>query len=222
MTDFFDLPESCKINRIIEVEEFLKHAPINDIQKSVIKANTKELRILYNITPEKTGKTPVRSHGTEYTEIQVISLDLHSYRYCKYEFNAFASLFFRAIPYPLILIATYNQSKKHYIRFASSTFHQGKIDISKNIQDSIISSQWIDVNRFYPDDGDLRNNLTLIYKYYDDLYSIYYWWTNVLNDHYSGSDGNYIINCQEEIYRKKEMREYFNELEVKRRKFRLE
>lgn len=222
MTDFFKIPNNCKINQKIKVEDFLKRAPLNHVQKLDLKANTLNLRVISNITPEKTGITPVRLSDADYPEIQIIEVDVYAYRFCKYEFSNFTRLFFRTIPYPLILITRYNHGDDHYVRFATSNFHEGKIDTSKNIQESIVTSKWIDVNHLYSDDCILLDDISSVYSSYSDLYNMYAHWTDAFVFHNSGSQGNYIINYQEDTYRKKEMREYHDDLEEKRKQFRLD
>ncbi|MEI6579881.1 MAG: DUF4391 domain-containing protein [Eubacteriales bacterium] len=219
MVDYFNLPINCIIDQQVEIDDFLKHAPISHINKATIKGNTLDLRILHNITPEKTKKSAIRLISTDYPEIQIISIKIQAYQYCKYEFRNFAWLFFCAIPYPLILIAEYIRGTRHYIRFASSTFHEGKIDISKNVQESIITSRWIDVNHLFTDDDDLLKIIAYGFHAYNDLYNIYSIWTTAFNIHSSGTSGNSAINMQEDTYRKKETRKYYNKLEEKRKQF---
>lgn len=222
MINYFNLPYKCKINQRLELEEFIKHAPIDNKQKLTVKANTLELKILYNITPDKSGKISKRINNTDYSEIQIFLIRVHAYRFCKYEFSNFARLFFRSIPYPLVLIVDYQGEHNHYVRFASSNFHEGKIDISKNVQDSIVTSGWIDLKNRCNDDVKLFETIKKIYENDDNLHGIYFGWTNAFANHYCGDEGNWQLNRNESIYRKEEMRQYFNTMEIVRKSFEYE
>lgn len=197
------LPESVRLLQSIPIETMLKQGKFSKKQTANIRANVKSIRLLYNITPQKSGKVAVRSGLSDYNEIQIIALELALHGFYRYAFHQLLWPIFRAVPYPMIVIAYCTDGIEPVVRIAADACRDNKFDDSLNVVEFIKSTCWIGMNSINDAQGcnmRLLRSFGVSYGIFENLKDIYNTWLSEIVRHYTSFQADWALNQHEFTY----------------------
>ena len=110
LTDFMDIPKSCKVGNTIFKKLFLENSKLNKTDQDIFTKNIKKIKWDYSIKRDNINIKPYNDGIREYNEIEFITVKLKSPNKTK----RIAEIIMRTIPYPIVLTFL-NEMKSVYL-----------------------------------------------------------------------------------------------------------
>lgn len=104
--DYMAIPEKCLLNKTLFKKLFQEHADLDVTDKKALKDDIDKIRWVYTLKPSTINIAPFKDKEHIYDEVAVIQVDLLSTK----RVPRIASFINKAIPYPIVLVFTFNDT----------------------------------------------------------------------------------------------------------------
>ncbi len=165
LTDFMDIPKSCKVGNTIFKKLFLENVKMNKTDKDIFTKNVDKIRWDYSLKGNNINIKSYKDDFREYDEIEFITVKLKSANKTK----RIAEIIMRTIPYPMVL--TFLNTNE--IRLFTAHQRISLADSNKNTIDEFIFTDWINLDNLDEHDQALFENLNLKNLNFTNFYSFY-------------------------------------------------
>lgn len=168
--DYLGFPKDAFLGHLIDKNTIIKRGRLSENNIQILNALFVSAKVLYTLTQANSGKKSFTNEVIEYSEIQVVEVEINRQLLAWKNLADFARIFFKAIPYPLLLIIMCN--KKCY-KFFAADFHTGKSDSAKNVIERLFWSSWIDFDDIQEIDGKYFEIIKKSIEMSEDLKELY-------------------------------------------------
>lgn len=147
------VPKSCELNKPIFKKMFLdatdgKKAILDATDKKALKDDVLKIRWLYTLKPSTINIAPYKDNEREYPEIAILHIELASSEVSKRTVKRIAQFINRAIPYPLVLLFTFEKDEEE-ILIALADKRVNQADKEKWVIDELECSPWIKLGQVF-------------------------------------------------------------------------
>lgn len=178
--ELLTIPRECKIDYVIPKTQIHREGELKNRDKQLFTNYVEQIKWLYKFDETNTGIKTYNDDQREYLEVEVINVHLKEDKLrmringeLKQEdkIERIATLIFRFIPYPIILVFEYND----LIKFYGTHIKDSLQDSEKITLDEMISTNWIDtfeigeLSQYFIDNIQLENlNHENFYEFYNN------------------------------------------------------
>ncbi|MEQ3762610.1 MAG: DUF4391 domain-containing protein [Alcanivorax sp.] len=150
---FLEVPRVCQINKPIFKKMFLdatdgKKAILDATDKKALKDDVLKIRWLYTLKPSTINIAPYKDNEREYPEVAMLHIELASSEVSKRAVKRIAQFINRAIPYPLVLLFTFEKDEEE-ILIALADKRTNQADKEKWVIDELECSPWIKLGQVF-------------------------------------------------------------------------
>ena len=159
---YLNIPKSCEVGNTIFKKLFYENVDLSTGDKKLFIDGINKITWLYCLKTETINIQPYKDEVREYTEIEVIEVEIAS----DIKLKRIAEIIMRTIPYPMQLIFRYESKTQFYVAHQRTN----QIDSSKNTIEEFISSGWLESNSPLLVKLDIRQmRFTNFYALYSDI-----------------------------------------------------
>tara|TARA_R110001606_G_scaffold363430_2_gene517543 strand:+ start:12706 stop:13494 length:789 start_codon:yes stop_codon:yes gene_type:complete len=133
-------PQLAYVGQKIFKNLFYQDQQISKLVQKLIQDNVEAFYLLFNITTDNCHIAPVQTDEVEYLEIQVLHIQLRN-QLPQSKLTSLFEALHKAIPYPLIIIATHKQQIQFSL--AEKRINQAERAHEKLVLQENVSSDWI-------------------------------------------------------------------------------
>jgi len=142
-----NVPKACELNKPIFKKMFLeasdgKKAILDAADKKALKDDVEKIRWLYTLKPNTINIAHYKDQEREYPEIAILHVELSN----PDKHKRIAQFINRSIPYPLLLLFTYNVEGEEMLSIALSDKRINQIDKEKWVIEDSINTHWINLS----------------------------------------------------------------------------
>lgn len=147
------VPKNCELNKPIFKKMFLdatdgKKAILDATDKKALKDDVLKIRWLYTLKPSTINIAPYKDNEREYPEVAMLHIELASSEVSKRAVKRIAQFINRAIPYPLVLLFTFEKDEEE-ILIALADKRTNQADKEKWMIDELECSPWIKLGQVF-------------------------------------------------------------------------
>ncbi len=162
----FGFPLKARVDKKIFKTIFYNNAELTKKQIDVFTGEIEDIRWLFALKKENINISPFKNEDIDYSEIQVIGVNLRSDKYL----DKIAEIIHKTIQYSVILVIGYAEKVNLSVGFKRIN----KADISKNVVDEIYNSGWfngdIDKERNFIESLEIKYlSFANFYEFYKDF-----------------------------------------------------
>lgn len=186
------IPKSCELDKPVFKKLFLDNGNLDATDKRALREDVDKIRWLYTLKPNTINIAKYEDKNREYLEVAILQIDLTNPKRLK----RIADFIQKAIPYPLVLIFSYE--KRFCMSIADKRINQA--DRQKWVVEDIWTTEWI--NTLRPDDKQVQfiedcniKNLSFanFHAFYQDLKD------RVIALNAANQTGRYILNGKDKV-----------------------
>lgn len=165
--EIFSFPEAAILEKKIPKKLLIENAQLGVSEKRIIKENVDQIFWQYTLKSTTCPVIPYKDDERDYSEIAVLLVELPSSK----SFAKIAESIHRAIPYPLLIVLTANDSKRLSLSVAPKRFslaEKGAV-----VAEPIYTTPMLDMSTFSKNESDFLNSLRwsgLPLTHYFELY----------------------------------------------------
>ncbi|MGO3344153.1 MAG: DUF4391 domain-containing protein [Marinomonas sp.] len=151
--DFLEIlavPSSCELNKPIFKKMFSeasdgKKCILDAADKKALKDDVEKIRWLYTLKPNTINIAPYKDSEREYPEIAILHVELSSTISSKNIYKRIAHFINRAIPYPLVILFTFEKDGAQNLSLVLTDKRINQADKEKWVIEESIHSYWINL-----------------------------------------------------------------------------
>ena len=162
---YMNIPENCRIDKIIFKKLFYENATMNSLDKEIFKNDIEKITIKYSLKEEYLNVPTFNNDELNYDEVEILEVNLINDS--KYE--RICEIIQRTIPYPMIIVLTYNEK----ILINAAYKHVNKNDADKNTVVKYVYSHWISFNNINNNEQQFLNSINISKLSYINMYKLY-------------------------------------------------
>lgn len=153
LANYLELPEACHLGKRVFKKLFHKHAPLQAADARALRDDVDTIVWQHTLKPTTIAIPAFQDDEREYLEIAVLEGRLHSTKHAA----RLTELVHRAIPYPVLLILTYERSS------AMSLAHKRYSRAEKGaiVADPPVTSHWIAADQISDIDRQFVDSLAI-------------------------------------------------------------
>ena len=166
--DNLNIPKTCAVNKTIFKKLFQENVVLDATDKKALKDDIKKITWLFSLKSSNIGIAKYEDENFEYHEIAILQVNLSN----KYRFKKIANFINKAIPYPIILLFSFDN--KFIINLTNKRIN--KVDRSKLLiaeeffTDELDSKNLNQAQKSFIYDCNIKNLSSLnLYEFYQDL-----------------------------------------------------
>lgn len=163
-----EIPESCALNKRVFKKLFEENTRLDITDKKALKDDVQEIRWLYTLKPSTINIPRYADELRDYPEVAILLVTLST----PIRFKRVAAFIQRAIPYPLMLIFSYEDS----IALSLADKRINQADNTKLVVEANFETDWIDLEKptahqlqFMDDLSIKRLSFLNFYAFYQDI-----------------------------------------------------
>lgn len=146
-----DVPSSCELNKPIFKKMFSeatdgKKSILDAADKKALKDDIEKIRWLYTLKPNTINIAPYKDSEREYPEIAILHVELSNAVCSKNIYRRIAHFINRAIPYPLVILFTYENDGSQHLSLVMADKRINQADKEKWVIEDSIHSYWINLD----------------------------------------------------------------------------
>lgn len=169
-----DIPKACELNKPVFKKMFLdasdgKKSVLDAADKTSLKEDVEKIRWLYTLKANTINIASYKDDELEYLEIAVLHVELSNPNRVK----RIAHFIHRAIPYPLILLFTYNIEEQESLIVSLAFKRTNQADKEKWVIDDSINTGWIDLSNASEAQSYFLSSLNLSGLPFNNFYIFY-------------------------------------------------
>ena len=135
--DQLSIPKTCELNKPVYKKYFLENGILDATDKKALKEDVNKIRWLYTLKSSTINISSYSDDERDYPEVVILHVELFSPDRVK----RIASFMQRSIPYPLVLLASYENAL--YISLAAKRINQA--DREKWLVEENHDTDWINL-----------------------------------------------------------------------------
>lgn len=148
--EMLDVPSSCELNKPIFKKMFSeatdgKKSILDSADKKALKDNVDKIRWLYTLKPNTINIALYKDSEREYPEIAILHVELSSAVSSKNIYRRIAHFINRAIPYPLVILFTFEIDGAQNLALVLADKRINQADKEKWVIEDSIHSYWINL-----------------------------------------------------------------------------
>ena len=148
--EILDVPSSCELNKPIFKKMFSeatdgKKSILDTADKKALKDDIEKIRWLYTLKPNTINIAPYKDSEREYPEIAILHVELSITVNNKNVYKRIAHFINRAIPYPLVILFTYEKDGTQNLSLVLADKRINQADKEKWVIEDSIQSYWINL-----------------------------------------------------------------------------
>jgi len=135
---YFNAPPSCRLGKRVYKRLFYENAKLTAYDKKILKEDVDTVWWQLSFKPTTIPIQPYKDEKREYLEIALVEITLHG----KNRVSRLCELVHRAIPYPLILMCSYEDE----VCFSSADKRFSEAERGVVVAEEVMLSDWIDLS----------------------------------------------------------------------------
>lgn len=148
--EILDVPSSCELNKPIFKKMFSeatdgKKSILGAADKKALKDDVEKIRWLYTLKPNTINIASYKDSEREYPEIAILHVELSSAVSSKNIYRRIAHFINRAIPYPLVILFTFEIDGAQNLALVLADKRINQADKEKWVIEDSIHSYWINL-----------------------------------------------------------------------------
>lgn len=148
--EMLDVPSSCELNKPIFKKMFSeatdgKKSILDTADKKSLKDDVEKIRWLYTLKPNTINIAPYKDSEREYPEIAILHVELSNAVSNKNIYKRIAHFINRAIPYPLVILFTFENDGAQNLSLVLADKRINQADKEKWVIEDSIHSYWINL-----------------------------------------------------------------------------
>ena len=162
MLDYLHLPASTIANKII-TKNIFDMVEISNSDKKILTKDVSRIVWEYRIAPDNTNIRPICNDKIDYSEIQVIRVQLKQ----RIHLTSITNLIMSSFQYPLLLV--FEESNESM--FVAAQVRINQTDRSKIVVEDVVKTDWITEEQIGDDLNISKMKTTNIFDLYTDIFN---------------------------------------------------